>query len=41
MGLDLLRAHKITEPYYRYGELELAWVYLEPSWTYSRTIQGC
>jgi hypothetical protein len=39
--LDLLRAHKIAEPYYRYGELELAWVYLEPSWTYSRTIQGC
>ena len=36
--LDLLRAKKIAEPYYRYGELELAWVYLEPSWTYSRTI---
>jgi beta-mannosidase len=63
--LDLLRAKKITEPYYRYGatatlraalcsrraplrpdrrlslgagELELAWVYLEPSWTFARTI---
>ena len=36
--LDLLRAKKIAEPYYRYGELELAWVYLEPSWTFSRTI---
>ena len=36
--LDLLRANKIPEPYYRYGELELAWIYLEPSWTFSRTI---
>ena len=35
--LDLLRAKKIAEPYYRYGELELAWVYRE-EWTYSRTI---
>ena len=25
--LDLLRAKKIAEPYYRYGELELAWVW--------------
>ena len=35
--LDLLRAEKIAEPYYRFGELELAWVYRE-QWTYSRTI---
>ena len=35
--LDLLRAKKIAEPYYRFGELELAWVYRE-EWTYSRTI---
>jgi beta-mannosidase len=35
--LDLLRAGKIAEPYYRYGELDLAWIYLE-NWTYSRTI---
>jgi hypothetical protein len=36
--LDLLRAGRIAEPYYRYGELDLAWVYLEQSWTFSRTI---
>ena len=36
--LDLLRAKHISEPYYRYGEVEQAWVYLEPSWTFSRTI---
>ena len=33
--LDLLQAGIIPEPYYRYGELELAWVHLEPHWTYS------
>ena len=36
--LDLLRAGKIAEPYYRYGELDLAWVYLD-NWTYSRSIE--
>ena len=35
--LDLLRADRIGEPYYRYGELEQAWIYLEPSWTYTHT----
>ena len=34
----LSRTGKIAEPYYRYGELEQAWVYLEPSWTFRRTI---
>ena len=36
--LDLLRAGRIGEPYYRYGELEQAWIYLEPSWTCTRVI---
>ena len=38
--LDLLRAKHISEPYYRYGEVEQAWVYLEPSWTFSRAIEA-
>jgi beta-mannosidase len=38
--LDLLKAGIIPEPYYRYGELNLSWVHLEPHWTYSLTFDG-
>jgi hypothetical protein len=38
--LDLLRAKLISEPYRQYGELEQAWVHLEPEWTYSRVFDA-
>ena len=36
--LDLLAAGVIDDPYYRYNEREQAWVWQEPYWNFTRTL---